>query len=86
MFNIIKSQGNHRLSFMFNLKESKRRGNEIEMNKTITEFGRQSLFFRGTVVWNYLDKNAKNSENITVYDYSDIPQYCTFNSTYISTC
>ena len=67
MFNIIKSQGNHRLSFMFNLKESKRRGNEIEMNKTITEFGRQSLFFRGPVVWNNLDKNAKNSENINIF-------------------
>ena len=49
MFNIINSAGNHRLSSMFKLKESKRKGNIIEMNRAITDFGRHSLFFRGKI-------------------------------------
>ena len=54
---------------MFNLKESERRGNIIEMNKTITDFGRQSIFFSGPVVWNCLDRNARSSENINIFKY-----------------
>ena len=67
MFNTINAKEDHRLSPMFKLKESKRRGYIIEMNKTITEFGRQSLFFRGPVVWNNLDRNARNSERIDTF-------------------
>jgi hypothetical protein len=67
MFQIINSGGNHRLSSIFKLIDSKRRGNIIDMNKTNTEFGRQSLYFRGPVVWNNLDRNIRNSESLSTF-------------------
>ena len=39
---------------MFKQVNSVRKGKLIEMNTTTSEFGRQSLFFRGPVTWNIL--------------------------------
>ena len=34
------------------------------MNTTTSEFGRQSLFFRGPITWNYLNRDIRNTENM----------------------
>ena len=49
---------------MFKQVNSVRKGKLIEMNTTTSEFGRQSLFLRGPVTWNILDRDIRNAENI----------------------
>ena len=49
----------HRLSHVFKEVNSVRKGKLIEMNTTTSEFGRQSLFFRGPVSSNNLDRDKK---------------------------
>ena len=53
--------GCHRLSHMFKQVNSVRIGKLIEMNTTTSEFGKQSLFFRGPVTWNNLDRDIRNA-------------------------
>ena len=49
----------HRLSHVFKEVNSVRKGKLIEMNTTTSEFGKQSLFFRGPVSSNNLDRDKK---------------------------
>ena len=37
------------------------------MNTTISEFGRQSLFFSGPVTWNNLGRAITNAENMNSF-------------------
>ena len=67
MFQIINSDGCHRLSRIFKQVHSVRKGKLIEMNTTASEFGRQSLFFRGPVTWKNLDRDIRNAENINSF-------------------
>ena len=67
MFQIINSDGCHRLSRIFKQVNSVRKGKLIEMNTTASEFGRQSLFFRGPVTWKNLDRDIRNAENINSF-------------------
>ena len=67
MFQIINSDGCHRLSRIFKQVNSVRKGKLIEMNTTASEFGRQSLFFRGPVTWKTLDRDIRNAENINSF-------------------
>ena len=61
MLQIINSDGCHRLSHTFKQVNSVRIGKLIEMNATTSEFGKQSLFFRGPVTWNNLDRDIRNA-------------------------
>ena len=67
MFQIINSDGCHRLSRIFKQVNSVRKGRLIEMNTTASESGRQSLFFGGPVTWKNLDRDIRNAENINSF-------------------
>ena len=43
------------------------KGKMVEVLRPRTELGRNSLAFRGTVVWNVLDESLRNSQNINIF-------------------
>ena len=49
----------NRLSQHVKTTDSKRKGKLMEVPRKSLELGRDSLLFRGPVVWNCLDKNAR---------------------------
>ena len=51
--------------FKVEIVQKKRKYNRKEQN--YHKLWKQSLFFRGPVVWNNLDRNARNSENINIF-------------------
>ena len=56
-----------RLSQHVKITDSIRKGKLMEVPRKNLELGRDSLLFRGPVVWNCLDKNARKSENIDTF-------------------
>ena len=57
----------NRLSLHVKTTASKRKGKLMEVPRKSLELGRDSLLFRGLVVWNCLDKNARECENIDTF-------------------
>ena len=47
--------------------DSKRKGKLMEVPRKSLELGRDSLLFRDPVVWNCLDVNARECENIDTF-------------------
>ena len=64
MFKIIKGRYSHRLSPNFDLVNSSRRSLVMRMRKVFTEFGRQSLFFRGPILWNGLNNETRIQDEV----------------------
>jgi len=64
MFKIIKSSYSHRLSPNFDLANSSRRSLVMRVRRLNTEFGRQSLFFRGPILWNGINNEAKIQDDV----------------------
>ena len=54
MHKIVKGTEGHRLSDMFETKVSKRRGLQLQVKRLNTESERNTLNYRGTIVWNSL--------------------------------
>ena len=65
MFKVVTME--HRLSSYFEVTKSSRRGNSLRMRRMNTEFGKQSLIFRGPVVWNSLNENIRKPVNINQF-------------------
>ena len=65
MFKVVTME--HRLSSYFEVTKSSRRGNSLRMRQMNTEFGKQSLIFRGPVVWNSLNENIRKPVNINQF-------------------
>ena len=57
----------NRLSQHIKIIDSIRKGKLMEVPRKNLELGRDSLLFRGPVVWNCLDKNARKCENIETF-------------------
>ena len=64
MFKIIKGRYSHRLSPNFDLVNSSRRSLVMRMRKVFTEFGRQSLFFRGPILWNGFNNEKRIQDEV----------------------
>jgi hypothetical protein len=54
----------NRLSSYFKTVESSRKGTLLEIPRINTYFRRNSLTFRGPIVWNSLDKKTRDLDNI----------------------
>lgn len=65
MFKVVSME--NRLSSYFEVTKSSRRGNLLRMRRMNTEFGKQSLIFRGPVVWNSLNENIRKPVNINQF-------------------
>ena len=61
MHKIVKGTEGHRLSDMFETKVSKRRGLQLQVKRLNTESERNTLNYRGTIVWNSLTTDVKNA-------------------------
>ena len=55
---------NSRLIPFFTFVESKRKGSLLEVKRKNTELGRNSFAYRGSVVWNSLDRSTRDLEKI----------------------
>ena len=63
MHKIVKGTEGHRLSDMFETKVSKRRGLKLQVKRLNTESERNTLNYRGTIVWNSLTTDVKNASS-----------------------
>lgn len=63
MFKVVTNGPEHGLSSYFEAYESNRRGHLLRMRRMNTEFGRQSIIFRGPVIWNGLNSKIRNLVN-----------------------
>ena len=61
MHKIVKGTEGHRLSDMFETKVSKRRGLQLQVKRLNTKSERNTLNYRGTIVWNSLTTDVKNA-------------------------
>ena len=64
MFKIIKGRYSHRLPPNFDLVNLCMRSLVMRMRKLNTEFGRQSLFFRGPILWNDLNNETRIQDEV----------------------
>ena len=60
----VKQGLNSRLLPLFTFVESKRKGLLLEVKRKNTELGRNSFAYRGSVVWNSLDRSTRDLERI----------------------
>ena len=63
MHKIVKRTEGHRLRDMFETEVSKRRGQQLQVKRLKTESERNSLNYRGTIVWNSLTTDIKNGSS-----------------------
>jgi hypothetical protein len=66
LFKVIHNREN-RLSQYFKIKDSGRKGTLLEVPRMNTNFGRNSLIFRGPIVWNNLDKKTRDVDKIELF-------------------
>ena len=63
MFTIVKDPGNHRLSSHFTVRETKRKGKQLVVKRMNTEKGRNSVTYRGPIIWNALSNSQEKRTN-----------------------
>ena len=63
MYKIVKGTEGHRLRDMLETKVSKRRGLPVQVRRLKTESERNTLNYRGTIVWNSLPTDVKDASS-----------------------
>ena len=64
MFKVMKSNSTHRLSQNFEIVNSR---NMFRFRREKTEFGRQSLLFRGPILWNRLNNETRGIDYVNIF-------------------
>ena len=64
MYTIIKGAEWHRLKEMYTIKHNTRRGEKVEIERLKSETERNTLKYRGLIVWNMLNSDMKSAENL----------------------
>ena len=67
MHKIVKGTGGHRLREMFEMKVSRRRGLQLLVRRLVTEGERNTVNYRGTIIWNSLTTDVKNASRKEVF-------------------
>ena len=67
MYKIIKGKGEHALKDQFTMSLYKR--NRLQVKRPRSEFERNTLSFRGPVLWNALPEIVKEAKNIKNFKY-----------------
>ena len=65
MYKVVQGEES-RLRHLFAVTNT-RKGKMVEVLRPRTELGRNSLAFRGAVMWNVLDESLRNSQNINIF-------------------
>ena len=63
MFKIVKDPGNHRLSSHFTVRETQSEGKQLIVKRMDTEKGRNSVTYRGPMIWNALSTQSLREED-----------------------
>ena len=69
----VKQDLNHSLLPFFTLTESKSTGVLLKVKRKKTELGRNSFSYRGTVVWNSLDRVTRNFDKLDAFESNTEP-------------
>ena len=67
MFKIVKDPGNHRLSSYFTIRETERKGKQLVVKRMNTERGRNSVTYRGPIVWNALSNSLREEDKLVSF-------------------
>ena len=67
MFKIVKDPGNHRLSSHFTIRETERKGKQLVVKRMNTERGRNSVTYRGPIVWNALRNSLREEDKLVSF-------------------
>ena len=59
IFKIVKDPDNHRLSSHFTIRETERKGKQLVVKRMNTEEDRNSVTYRGPIIWNALSKQSQ---------------------------
>ena len=64
MYKVVHSPASHRLQDLFKIVETRTKGKQLQIKRTNTELGKNSLFFRGPVVWNRLEREIREQKTL----------------------
>ena len=64
MYKIVKGAEEHRLEGMYTIKCNTRRGEKVEIERLKSETERNTLKYRGSILWNMLNSDLKNADNL----------------------
>ena len=68
MFKIVEDPGNHRLSSHFTIRETEREGKQLVVKRMNTERGRNSVTYRGPIVWNALSNSLREEDKLVSFE------------------
>ena len=66
MYKIVYGKEQSRIGHLFNIINT-HNGKTLEVKRMKTEIGRNSLMYRGPVVWNTLDRELRQSKTIETF-------------------
>ena len=64
MYKVVHSPASHRLQDLFKIVETRTKEKQLQIKRTNTELGKNSLFFRGPVVWNRLQRDIREQKTL----------------------
>ena len=65
MYKIVKGEEGHRLKGMYTIKRyTRRQGEKLEIERLKSETERNTLKYRGSILWNTLNQDLKSAENL----------------------
>ena len=64
MYKIVKGAEEHRLEGMYTIKCNTRRGEKVEIERLKSETERNTLKYRGSILWNMLNSDLKSADNL----------------------
>ena len=64
MYKVVHSPALHRFQDLFKIVDTRTKGKQLQIKRTNTELGKNSLFFRVPVVWNRLQRETREQETL----------------------
>ena len=64
MYKAVHPPASHRLQDLFKIVETRTKWKQLQIKRTKTELGKNSLFFRGPVVWNRLQREMREQKTL----------------------
>ena len=66
MYKVVHSPASHRLQDLFKIVDTRTKGKQLQIKRTNTELGTNSLFFRRPVVWNRLQREIREQKTLDI--------------------
>ena len=64
MYKIVKGEEAHRLEEMYTILRNARKGEKLELERVKSETERNTLKYRGSILWNTLNSDLKSADNL----------------------